>query len=46
MILAIAINVDGEERFEEKQDQGKVLTVEPSDVLKDITSVIDQLEKM
>ena len=46
VILAIAINVDGEERFEEKQDQGKVLTVEPSDVLKDITSVIDQLEKM
>ena len=28
VILAIAINVDGEERFEEKQDQGKVLTVE------------------
>ena len=46
VILAIAIGIEGEERFEEKEEQGKVLTLDPSFVIKDAASVIDQVEKM
>lgn len=42
VILAIAIGIDGEERFEEKMDEGKVLQVEPGDVLKNPADIIDQ----
>lgn len=42
VILAIAIGIDGEERFEEKMDEGKVLQVEPGDVLKNPAAIIDQ----
>ena len=40
VILAI------EERFEEKQDAGKVIQVEPGDVIKDAVRVIDQAENL
>jgi fructose PTS system EIIB component len=43
VILAIAIGIEGEERFEEKQDQGKVITLDPSNVIKNIKDVVDQL---
>ena len=36
----------GEERFEEKQDAGKVIQVEPGDVIKDAVRVIDQAENL
>ena len=42
VILAIAIGIDGEERFEEKMDEGKVLQVEPGEVLKNPADIIDQ----
>ena len=35
-----------EERFEEKQDAGKVIQVEPGDVIKDAVRVIDQAENL
>ncbi|MBS4206673.1 PTS fructose transporter subunit IIB [Bacillus sp. FJAT-50079] len=43
VILAIAVGIEGEERFEEKQDQGKVLTLDPSTVIRNVEDVIDQL---
>ena len=46
VILAIAVGIDGEERFEEKQDAGKVIQVEPGDVIKDAVRVIDQAENL
>ena len=46
VILAIAIGIEGEERFEEKQDDGKVLLLDPSKVIKNVTDVVDQLEKL
>ncbi|WP_121661838.1 PTS fructose transporter subunit IIB [Metabacillus litoralis] len=46
VILAIAIGIEGEERFEEKQDQGKVLTLDPSNVIKNVKGVVDQLENL
>ncbi|MFJ7935610.1 PTS fructose transporter subunit IIB [Sporosarcina sp. NPDC096371] len=46
VILAIAIGIEGEERFDEKRDQGKVLTLDPSAVIKNINDVVNQLEKL
>ena len=46
VILAVAIGIEGEERFEEKQDAGKVIQVEPGDVIKDAVRVIDQAENL
>lgn len=46
VILAITVGIDGEERFEEKQDAGKVIQVEPGDVIKDAVRVIDQAENL
>ena len=46
VILAVAIGIEGEERFEEKQDQGKVLMVEPSEVIKHPSAIIDQAEQL
>ena len=43
VILAIAVGIDGEERFE---DAGKVIQVEPGDVIKDAVRVIDQAENL
>ena len=43
VLLAIAIGIEGEERFEEKADEGKVLTVDPSKVIADAAGIIDQL---
>ncbi|WP_404331758.1 PTS fructose transporter subunit IIB [Mesobacillus maritimus] len=46
VILAIAIGIEGEERFEEKQDQGKVLTMDPSSLIKNVVDVVNQLENL
>lgn len=46
VILAASIGIEGDERFEEKRDEGKVLTVDPSVVLKDVSGVFDDLEKL
>ncbi|WP_340499783.1 PTS fructose transporter subunit IIB [Caldifermentibacillus hisashii] len=46
VILAVSIGIEGDERFDEKRDEGKVLTMDPSVLLKDVCSVIDQAEKI
>ncbi|WP_210619287.1 PTS fructose transporter subunit IIB [Mammaliicoccus lentus] len=46
VILAIAIGIDGEERFEEKEEQGKVLTVDPGEMIKHPEEILDQSEKI
>lgn len=46
VILAISIGIEGDERFEDKREEGKVLTLDPSVVIKNINNVIDQLEKL
>ncbi|MBW0767368.1 PTS fructose transporter subunit IIB [Mammaliicoccus lentus] len=46
VILAIAIGIDGEERFEEKEEQGKVLTIDPGDMIKHPDEILDQSEKL
>lgn len=46
VILAVAIRIDGEERFEEKMDMGKVLQIEPADAIKHPSEVLDKAEKL
>ena len=43
VILAIAIGIEGVERFEEKEDEGRVLTVNPADVIHNPAEIIDKL---
>ena len=46
VILAIAIGIEGDERFEEKRDAGKVIEVDPTQAIKDIKKLIDRAEAL
>ncbi|MBO0428074.1 PTS fructose transporter subunit IIB [Vagococcus fluvialis] len=46
VIMAVAIGIEGEERFEEKEDAGKVLNVDPGEVIKHPVETIDKAEKL
>lgn len=46
VILAIAIGIDGEERFESKMEEGKLIQVEPGQVIKSPVNIIDKAEKL
>ncbi len=46
VILAVSVGIEMEERFDEKREMGKVLTIDPSDVIKDPAKVIDEAERM
>ncbi|EFL43896.1 fructose-like phosphotransferase enzyme IIB component 2 [Fannyhessea vaginae PB189-T1-4] len=45
-LLAIAIGIEGEERFEALQDAGKCLTIDPSEVIAHPVEIIDRLIAM
>ncbi|TCS81022.1 PTS fructose transporter subunit IIB [Pectinatus cerevisiiphilus] len=42
VIMAVAIGIEGEERFEEKDDAGKILTLNPAEVIRNPAAVIDK----
>ena len=46
VILAIAIGIEGDERFDEKRDAGKVIEVDPTQAIKDIKKLIDRAEPL
>ncbi|OJG78434.1 PTS system, Fru family, IIB component [Enterococcus pallens] len=46
LILAVAIDVEDGERFEEKIDAGKSLSVEPGEIIKYPEKYLDQAEKL
>lgn len=46
VILAVAIGIEGEERFDDKFDEGKVLQIEPQEAIKNPSQVIDTAEKL
>ncbi|MHA6603775.1 PTS fructose transporter subunit IIB [Aerococcus urinae] len=46
VIFAVAIEVEDEDRFEEKAENNKILTVEPGVVIKDPKAIFDQLEEL
>ena len=43
VLLAIAIGIEGDERLDEKRDEGRVLTLDPSLAIADPAKVIDQV---
>ena len=43
VLLAIAIGIEGDERFDEKRDEGRVLPLDPSLAIADPAKVIDQV---
>ena len=46
VILAIAIGIEGDERFDEKRDEGKVIEADPTQAIKDIKKLIDRAEAL
>lgn len=42
VILAVAIGIEGEERFDDKKDEGKVLTLNPAELIRNPATVIDK----
>jgi len=46
VILAISIDIEGEERFSSKKEQGKLITVEPGDIIRDTAVIFDKIEKI
>ena len=46
VILAVAVGIEMEERFEEKRDEGKVIEVNPSEAIKNIADLIDRAEEL
>ena len=46
VILAIAIGIEGDERFDEKRDAGKVIEVDPTQAIKDTKKLIDRAEAL
>ena len=43
VLFAVGIGIEGQERFEEKEDEGRVLTVNPADVIHNPAEIIDKL---
>lgn len=46
VILAIAVEIEGQDRFDEKREQGKVLNVEPGELIKNPAKFLDEAEKL
>lgn len=45
-ILAVAIGIDMEERFDEKKDEGKVIEINPTEAIRNISAIIDKAEEL
>ncbi len=45
-ILAVAISIEGEDRFEEKQDQDKLIEIDPSTAIHNVAEILDKAEEM
>ena len=43
VILAVAIGIEGEDRFEEKEEEGRVLTMNPSEVIRNPEAAVDRV---
>lgn len=43
VLLAVAVGITGEERFDEKRAAGRVITMDPSEVLKDAPSALNKI---
>jgi len=46
VIMAVAIGIEGEERFEEKEEAGRIIVLNPSEVIRDPAAIIDRAEQL
>lgn len=46
VIMAVAIGIEGEERFEEKEEAGRIIVVNPSEIIRDPAGIIDRAERL
>ncbi|MGT2715045.1 PTS fructose transporter subunit IIB [Streptococcus respiraculi] len=46
VILAIAVEIEGQDRFDDKRDEGKVLLVDPGEAIRHPDKVVDQAEAL
>lgn len=46
VIMAVAIGIEGEERFEAIEEAGRALKYNPADVIRDPVKIIDQAEAL
>ena len=46
VILAVAIGIEGEDRFEEKRMMNKVINVDPGEMIKHPVKIINQAEEL
>ena len=46
VIFAVAVGVEMEERFDEKREEGKVIEVDPSYAIKNVSELIDEAEAL
>ena len=42
VVMAVAIGIEGEDRFEEKDEVGRVLTLNPADLIHDPAATVDK----
>ena len=42
VVMAVAIGIEGEDRFEEKNEAGRVLTLNPADLIRDPAATVDK----
>ena len=42
VVMAVAIGIEGEDRFEEKDEAGRVLTLNPADLIRDHAATVDK----
>lgn len=45
-IFAVSIDIEGEERFEEKNADNKLIIVDPGEAIRNIKDIFDELEKI
>jgi PTS system fructose-specific IIB component len=45
-VLAIAIEIEEADRFDEKKSQGKLITIDPSILIKDPAKIVDRIEQL
>ncbi|MBL7637582.1 MULTISPECIES: PTS fructose transporter subunit IIB [Atlantibacter] len=46
VILAVAIGIEGVERFEEMEDAGRVISLNPAEVIRDPAAIINKAEQL
>ncbi len=46
VILAVAVGIEMEERFDEKRDQGKLIECNPTEAIKNTVELIDRAEEL